>query len=241
MKPDGLQIWNNLVETTITLPLVNVNRESFLRKQLSNLCDEEQLSVIIDKSPLEVFDIEIISQLADDCISFERSKTTILAAAAGIPGGWGLVGTVPADLAQFYGHVFIIAQKLLYLYGWPDLRGENGELEDGVIEVITLAVGVMMGVAGASAAIQKLAEQVAIQTAKKLPQKALTKSAIYVIVKQVATQLGIKVNKDIFAKGVAKVVPLLGAGVNGGLTYYMFGKMANKLKSNLQKRSLTNR
>ena len=29
-------------------------------------------------------------------------------ASAGLPGGWVLNGTIPADIAQFYGHIFAL-------------------------------------------------------------------------------------------------------------------------------------
>ena len=40
-----------------------------------------------------------------------------------------MVGTVPADLAQFYWHTLVLAQKLAYLYGWPDLS-DKGEVDE---------------------------------------------------------------------------------------------------------------
>ena len=67
----------------------------------------------------------------------------------------------------------------------------------------------------------------------KLAQKALTKGAIYPIVKKVAVALGFRMTKDIFAKGVSKVIPVLGGVASGGLTYLTYKPMAIKLRDHL--------
>ena len=55
---------------------------------------------------------------------------TALSAIAGIPGGFALLATVPADTAQYLGHMLRVAQKLAYLYRWPDLFEEDDEPDD---------------------------------------------------------------------------------------------------------------
>ena len=40
--------------------------------------------------------------------------------------------------------------------------------------------------------------------------------------------------KDIFAKGVSKAIPVLGAAISGGLTYVTYKPMAEKLKRYLE-------
>lgn len=144
-----------------------------------------------------------------------------------------MIGTIPADIAQYFGHILRMLQKLIYLYGWSDLNLDSKELDEETKNSLTLFAGIMFGVEGAVNTINKLADQVARQLVKKLPQKALTKGAIYPIVKKVATLLGVKMTKQIFAKGVAKVVPVLGAVTSGGLTFATFKPMAEKLRKHL--------
>ena len=67
----------------------------------------------------------------------------------------------------------------------------------------------------------------------RLPRQTLTKYAIYNISKQVAKWIGIKLTKDTFARGVSKVIPLIGAPISAGLTYWTFKPMANRLKKSL--------
>ena len=68
----------------------------------------------------------MIDGLADACIWGHYSKAAAVSFLAGIPGGLTLPATIPADLGQYYWHVVQLAQKLAYLYGWPDLL-EKGE------------------------------------------------------------------------------------------------------------------
>ena len=52
-------------------------------------------------------------------IRSERLKVSGISAALGTPGGAAMAATIPADIAQYYGCMLRVAQKLLYLYGFP--------------------------------------------------------------------------------------------------------------------------
>lgn len=69
--------------------------------------------------------------------------------------------------------------------------------------------------------------------AKKVAAKALTKTWYYPVVKKIAAMLGQKMVKATFAKGVSKVVPILGGAISGGLTLATFKPMAHRLQKHL--------
>lgn len=226
--------WNKVLSVAISIPGVKVNRNEFLVAALSNLCSIEQLKQISEgKRPVDFLSVEVIDRLADSYISSHTFKVTALSAAAGLPGGWTMAATIPADLAQYYYHVFVLGQKMAYLYGFPDLTDEKGALTEEAKSVLTLFAGCMMGVGIANEAIQELAKNFAKEIVKRLPRYALTKTVIYPIVKQVAKWIGIKLTKESFAKTLGKVVPLVGGAISGGLTYATFKPGANKLKKTL--------
>ena len=226
--------WDKVMSLAISVPGVKVNRNEFLVTALNNLCSVEQLKQISDgKRPIDYLSIEVIDRLADSYISSHTTKVTALSAAAGLPGGWTMAATIPADLAQYYYHVFVLGQKMAYLYGFPDLTDEKGTLTEEAKNVLTLFAGAMMGVGVANEAIQKLAKSFAKEIVKRLPRYALTKTVIYPIVKQVAKWIGIKLTKESFAKGLGKVVPVLGGVISGGLTYATFKPGAKTLKKTL--------
>ncbi len=183
---------------------------------------------------------DVLRKLSDDSILHETSKTTALAAAAGVPGGFAMFGTVPADAAQNLAHMLRVAQKLAYIYGWPELFSKDGEEpDDGTQNVLTLFIGVMFGVQAANRGVSIVASKIADQALRKLPKQALTKGVVYPLVKTVATKLGFEMTKGIFAKGVAKAIPVAGAVLSGGLTLATFLPMARRLRKHLESSPVT--
>ena len=141
--------------------------------------------------------------------------------------------TIPADTLQFFGMSLRLAQELAYLYGAQDLW-KNGEIDDDAVRgQLILYCGVMFGVSGAAAGVRILSSQIAKTTLKKLPQKALTKTLWYPIVKQIGKLVGVKVTKNTVAKGVSKAIPVVGGVISGGLNFASMLPMAKRLASSL--------
>ncbi|MET8806393.1 hypothetical protein [Streptomyces sp. NPDC004546] len=217
------------------LPGVRIHREAYLRTALARHCTEDEIRRAIEKTPAAAgITVDVLEKAANDSIRYETAKVSALSAAAGIPGVFALPATVPADLAQYVGHMLRIAQKLAYLYSWPELFSDEGDdVDDATMGVLTLFFGVMFGTQSANAAVGKVAGMMSEQVAKKLPQKALTKGVVYPIVKKVAAYIGVKMTKESFAKAVSKAIPLVGAAVSGGLTFATYLPMAKRLKKHL--------
>lgn len=87
----------------------------------------------------------------------------------------------------------------------------------------------MFGVSGAVSLARAASAKIAKQLMSTLPKKALTKALYYRLIKSIAKVLGIKMTKQVFARGVSKFVPLLGGAVSGGMTYAMMRPMGNRL------------
>lgn len=121
------------LETAARLPGVRIDRAAYLRSALKRYCTEDQVERAIALSPAAAgVPLEVITQVANTSIAYETSKVTGLSTLAGLPGGLTLVGTAPADLAQYTGHMLRISQKLAYVYGWPDLFDGDGRLDGAV-------------------------------------------------------------------------------------------------------------
>ena len=230
-----------VLEAAAKLPGVRINRAAYLRSALRRYCTEEQIERAVSESPAAAgVPLKVITDVANTSITYETSKVTGLSTFAGIPGGLAMIGTVPADLAQYMGHMLRISQKLAYIYGWPDLFADSGEdLDEATENLLILFVGVMFGVQIAQGGVSKVAGMVAASVAKRLPQQALTKGVIYPIVKQVSKHLGVTMTKKLFASGVAKSIPLLGAVLSGGLTLSTFLPMTKRLQRHLVSLELT--
>ncbi|MCL2109480.1 MAG: hypothetical protein FWH20_09085 [Oscillospiraceae bacterium] len=227
--------FEKVLRSALELPGIRINRGAFLRKELSKFFDDDVVEKAIETNPAQAeISTKILGQIAKSCINYETAKATGISAVAGIPGGLTMVATIPADIAQFFGHIIRVLQKLAYLYGWQEIfNGDDDSLDDATSNQLTLFIGVMFGVSAANAAIAKIAKSIAIQAEKTLVRQALTKGTIYPIVKKIAQSIGVKMTKQIFAKGVGKIIPVVGAVVSGGVTFATFKPMSKRLQNYL--------
>lgn len=231
----GYNRFIQVITAAAQLPGIRVDREKYLRGALKGKYSPAVIGLAVGTSPANAgIPSDELGKIADASIRFEAMKVTALSSAAGLPGGFAMAATIPADITQYFGHVLRIVQKLSYLYGWESLFDDNDDEVDDEAKInIVLFLGVMFGAQGAAGAVAQIAEKTAQTVAKQLPKQALTKTFYYPIAKKVATFLGIQMNKEIFGKGVAKAVPVLGALVSGGITFAAFVPMSFKLKDYL--------
>jgi hypothetical protein len=127
----------------------------------------------------------------------------------------------------------VVLQKLAYLYGWPDLCGDRGELDDDSLLVVTVFIGVMFGVGTATKVLGELAQRLSKQVLKRLPEQALTKWGFYRLAREVAKWLGVRLTKQAFARVVSKFVPIIGGFISGATTWIVFSRMAERLREHL--------
>lgn len=224
-----------ILKSAMNVPGVKIKRREYLEKELIKYFPENIVNIAIEKNPASAgISIDQIEKIAKSSIKYETNKVTTISTIAGIPGGFSMIGTIPGDIIQYFTHIIRILQKLIYLYGWKELYNVNYEFDDETMNQLTLFIGVMFGVQSANSAITKLSSIMAQNIQKSLVNRALTKGTIYPIVKKIARILSIKMTKEIFAKGVSKVVPLIGGAVSGAITYATFKPSANKLKKHLE-------
>lgn len=239
MSEKSNDILGLLVKKSLDIPGARVDRDQFLKEHLSLYVPEEIVQKAISANPSSAGIPEnLIDELAKHSIRFHVKAATAFSAAAGLPGGLWMAGSIPADTIQFYGHIIILSQKLAYLYGWPNL--DDKENVDQLKDMLIMFLGVMMGIAQFNKLISEVSRRLAIEIAKRVPRMALTKTAWFPIVKTAGKWLGVKVVKDVAAKGIAKVIPFLGAITSGTLTYFTMRGMARKLQKELKNSPLAN-
>lgn len=236
VKKGGFNL-ENALRVAIKMPGVKIDRTAFLKKELNKLCDDSVVEKAIETNPAQAgISKKIISNMAKSSITFETTKVSLLSAASGIPGGFAMAATIPADMVQYLAHILRILQKLAYLYGWQEFSFDDDDqsvLDEETMNQLILFIGVMFGVDAAKAAVVKIANALAANIPKALMKKALTKGVIFPIVKKIAALLGIKMTKEVFAKGVGKIIPVIGAVVSGGVTLAGFVPMARHLRDYL--------
>ncbi|MDE7476995.1 MAG: EcsC family protein [Lachnospiraceae bacterium] len=217
------------------LPIAKVDREKFLHKELIRYYSEDVVNIAIKKNPAYAgIEKERINEISKQVINYETNKVSAISFVAGMPGGLAMAATVPADIAQYFGYMIRVMQKLAYLYGFEDFELNEETISDETLNQIMVFLGVMFGVQGANAGVKKIAEAAAKKVSKSLAQKALTKGTVYPVVKKIAQTVGIRMTKQIFAESVSKVVPVIGGVVTGGLSYATFKPCAKKLKNSFK-------
>ena len=220
-----------LIEKSLALPGIKVERNTFLLDVFKGKVKQSDISLLLEKGPIAS---GLISQK-------EVKKTAIMVAnkrklmcsggsfLVGLPGGWALPATIPADLVQFFAFNLRLAQEIAYIYGYQDFWNGDVLNHEKVEHELMLFLGVMFGIGGASQLTRLTAGNLSKQALKKLPQMALTKTWYYPLVKKIAGMIGVKLTKDTFAKGVSKAIPVMGGIISGGITYASMDKMSKRL------------
>ncbi len=226
----AMDVWGNVLSTAVKLPVINVDRNEFLRKELAPYCSEEQIRTAIFDSPCKVLNHHQISRIANGCIKYHLTLVCGTSALAGIPGGWAMLGTIPTDIAQFYGHILALVQKLHYIYGGPMLLNGANDLNSETKQLLTLYVGAMFGVTQAQRVLNSVLAKMGQELAESLIKSIMTSPATSAIVKEVGKIIGVKLTEKSASRIASKAFPLIGAPISAGLTYWTFKPMANRLK-----------
>ncbi|GAA1128611.1 hypothetical protein [Citricoccus alkalitolerans] len=216
---------------------VRIDREKYLRAELHRRGESTaRIDQAITENPAAAgIPTVMLDEIAKSAIDFETKKSTGMSFAAGLPGGFAMLGTVPADITQFYVHAFRIMQKVAYIYGWQSFLRDTEDIDDETLGKLAAFLGVMMGVAGASTSVTAFAAQVArpaIQ--KKITSVALTKTSWFLPMKQTMKLIGIQVTKKSFANAATKVVPVVGGVISGSLTFVTLNAQAKRLMNHLR-------
>ena len=239
---DGELTIEDIIIAGLKFPGIKIKRDEFLRKEFMPNHKKDIVEKIIKSNPARAnISIKEVDKIADDVIQYERLRVSGISTALSVPGGIAMVATLPTDIAQYYGYMLRAAQKLLYLYGFPEINVNDEQLLDSAtMNTIIICMGVMYGVAGANTALKTMAKALGKGVEKKLINTALTKGTIYPIVKSVAKWFNVRMTKEIFAGFFKKTIPVVGGVIGGGLTYATFKPCCERLKNTLKETRLSN-
>lgn len=223
----------NVINESLKLPFIKVDRSDFLTKTFSNKIDD--MPKLLREGPQAFFSKEELDRIASNVINLNVLQSSSISFASGLPGGVAIAATIPADMAQFYGYSLKLAQEISYVYGYQNIWANQGELTEDAKNTLILYLGIMFGVSSAGSTIRILSNKLAIQALKQLPNKTLTKHLYFTILKKILAIFGTRLTKATFAKGVSKVIPVVGGVLSGSMNYLALKPMANKLKDELGK------
>ncbi len=129
----------------IKIPGVKVDRKKFLSNTFANDSNID-LQEVVEHGPIVAgCSRNSLKNYASRLILTRTSESSVASFAAGIPGGFAMAATIPADTLQYFGMALRLAQELSYLYGAEDLW-INGEIDsERVTGQLILYCGVMLG------------------------------------------------------------------------------------------------
>lgn len=198
--------------------MVKVSRDKFLAETFAT--EDVIIQDVLDFGPVEAkVSKEKLAAISNKLILKRTSQSSVASFTAGFPGGLAMVATIPADVLQFFGMSLRLVQELSYLYGAQDLWRDCQVDDEKVKKQLLLYCGVMFGVSGAVSGVRVLSTQIAKTTLKKSPQKALTKTFWYPIVKQIGKAIGVKVTKTTVAQGFSKAILVIGGVISGSINF----------------------
>ena len=116
-------------------PGVRINRTDFLKKELFKNYTQATIKDAVVFNPAHAgIPLEEVDKIADEVIKYERNCVSGISAALGAPGGAAMIATIPADIMQYYGYMLRTMQKLMYLYGFPEIElNTDGQVLDSEI------------------------------------------------------------------------------------------------------------
>lgn len=218
----------DIVATISKLPVIRVDRREFLAKQFGT---SPQLELIIAQGPQAVFSPDELRGIANRIINQSTTKTAALSFASGLPSNpVTMIAAGGADVVQYFGFAFNLAQQLAYLFGEDSLfaDGTTTMSEESKIRAIAY-LGAMLGVAGAAQLIARTSAKVGANLGKQVAAKALTKTVWYPVLKRVGALVGQNITKKTVEKTITKAVPVIGGAVSGALTLVTFRPMGLRL------------
>ena len=206
------------------LPIVKVDRETFLRKTFK---DDPYIEDIIKDGPQSVYTVDSLQKKANSIIRGSTSKTALTSFLSGLPSNHFIAtAAAGADLTQYFGFSVNLAQKISYLFGMEELDKLSSEEAQARIMFI---IGSMFGVDVAKNMLVRLILEAGEPIGKRVAAQAVTKTTWYPLIKKIASTIGKKITKQTVGNAVAKGFSVVGGLVSGGITFVTFRPLGKNL------------
>lgn len=233
----------DIIIMALRTPGIVIDREEFLRRRLRKSFPAEIVDKAIETSPYHAgIPKTDIDKFADKVINYESSLVSGISAALSTPNVMFLPATIPADILQYYSYILRTTQKLLYLYGFPQIKvkEKDGRFDEETMNILIICLGVMNDVAESNNALNNLAKTIEVSVEKRVINKTLTSEDMYPVIKRVVRYFGVRITKRTLNRTVASAMPLIGGVIGGSMTYSSFKKCCYKLKKSLGETHLCN-
>lgn len=221
----------SILDNVMKIPGVKINRTAFLMETYHLSAQDVE-----NKSISEMITLEQMDKAAKKFITANVTQSSAAAFALGLPGGFAIAATIPADIMQNFAFSIRLAQQLAYIYGFNNLFTENNEVNDETRYTFIAFLGVMFAVSGSGTVLRAMAPNVGKYVAKQTMKATLTKTAWYPMLKKISGIVSSKaLTKKSLSSFAAKAIPVAGGVFSAGINVATMIPMANRLKNELRK------
>lgn len=222
-------MWDSVLLTGLRLPFAIVDRGTYLKRLFKRSFD--------DCSPINVLPKGDVKETTNRAIIYHCAIVSTLSFLLAIPQtGWPMYTACVLDFLQFQLMVFVLTQKLVFIYGNP----KSEEHTDKKIEGDTL---ISLGNEAKHDQIIKRTMTsllgMAVSTfIKRMAQKLIVRVFLLNVFKQVSRILGLTISKEAFDAGLDIAVTITCAIVCAVVSYLLFYPMMKRLQRGLYREAL---
>lgn len=241
---ERIKIWTDLFSTQFErmqalafhLPFVRVNRHEFLLRNLRGVCTDEERVKCLEKSPAQVLPKETVHKIAYRCIMRHALLTAVLSALSALPSNYVILFiALVCDLIQFQLLVFILAQKLYYLYRHDNLHTADADMKANVAKVINMASAIMIGAHRLSQTMKSASGVLAKQAVIRFSEYRGGRVILTNIIRQVCKWLGVQSTRTFMTLVIEYTVVAICAIISGLISFWLMWPMGKRLVAHLEK------
>lgn len=222
-------IWDSVLLTGLRLPFAVVDRDSYLKRIFKRSFDK--------CSPVNVLPKSDVKKASNKAIVFHCVVVSAISFFLAIPQtGWPMYTACAIDFIQFQIVVFILTQKLIFIYGNPKSETHADKKVDGKV-LISLGNEVKHDKI-ISRTMTSLLGMAVSTFIKRMAQKLIVRIFLLNLFKQASRILGLSISKDAFDAGLDIAVAITCAIVCAAVSYVLFYPMMKRLQRGLYREAI---
>lgn len=232
----GIALYESAMKATLRLPFARIERDDYLRSSLSKHLSEADLERAIEETPTTVVEKSLLAELARRETRKNIRYAVMVSFLSAIPTNWAMWPAIAFDLIFFQIQVFLISQKLTFLYGTKDSVTTN-EVKEKANRLMLIVSTIMIGKQKISRAAKSAAGMVGKQIVERYGSRILSKFVIFNTLRQVAKWMGISFTKAMLLETINLLIPIICASISGFVSYLLIAPMAKKLHLHLMEQT----
>lgn len=231
----GMDLYTKVQSLAFKIPFVRVDAKDYLTRKLSPLCKPEELEQAINGNPVEVVGKEAIHKIVRASIWKHALTTSLISFIVAIPCNFYVeIGLLVVDVIQFQLVVFIIAQKLMYLYGQGDTDKKEGKCNP--VPTLLMVSAIMIG----GNRVTHTLKSVTGSAARKIVLQASTRAGNRILainfIRQTFKWFGIEVTKNTVVLSFTLIIDFLCCLISGLISFWLIYPMCNRLVKHFEKK-----